>query len=130
MQDEIIDTIIEMMQALTTMPVRRAVNPAAESICVEKGTSDVIRTALNRSTIEEMTCVVNGKGTNLVGVRAALGTIHQRLSRCSSYPKNNDWQITAIETVSGPTTIGREAGGLWLLGSMIRIKFYNKEGAF
>lgn len=130
MYDQVIDTIMEMIQAWTDMPVRRAVLPAAEGISIEKGTSDVITTALNRSTIEEMACVLNCKSTDLVRARQTVGLIHQKLTRYPEYPNTADWQITAVETISGPTTIGREAGGFWLVGSTIRIKFYNKEGAF
>lgn len=130
MYDRVLDSIVQIIQPWTDMPVRRAVLPVGEGVSLEKSTSGVIGTALDRSTIEEMTCVLNAKSQDLKKAREALGVMHQRLTRLAEYPNNADWQITAIETVSGPTEIGREANGFWLVGSSIRVKFYNKEGAY
>lgn len=129
MDDRVIDAVLELMQGMTDMPVRRAVLPAGEGVSIEKGTSDIVVTSLDRSTIEEISCVVNAKSTDLVKARQAVSFMHQRLPRLSEYPNNEQYQITAIETISGPTTIGREAGGYWTVGSIIRIKYYNKESA-
>lgn len=130
MDDAVIDAVLEILQGWTDMPVRRAVLPAGEGVSIEKGTGDTISTALNRSTVEEVTCVLNAKSTDLKKARQVLSMMHQRLTRYPIYPNNDDWQITAIETVGGPTVIGRESGQYWLVGSTVRIKFYNKEGVF
>ncbi len=129
MISEIIQAVIDMMQYWVDAPIRRGVLPAAVGVSIEHASSDVITAGLNRSTVEEITCVLNAKHMALKSALGMLEVLHQRLSRAATYPENEKWQIFAIETVGGPSQIGREAGGFWLAGSSIRIKFYNKEGA-
>lgn len=130
MYDEIIDELMKLVQDLTTMPIRRAALPAAEGISLEKSASDTISTCLNRSTVEEISCVLNAKSRNMRTALCVLERMHVRLTRLPIYPKTDKWQMVSVETISGPSVIGREAGDQWLVVSSIRVKIYNKESAY
>ena len=54
---------------------------------------------------------------------------HHALTTSKVLPYTEDWQIYAIETTAAPSVIGREENRNWVLGSSLRVKFYNKKGA-
>ena len=124
------EVVIELMQQYTDIPIRRASLPATNGIAFEKATSDTVTTCLDRSTLEELPCVLNCKHADMHEALRTLDRLHMKLTRLPAYPKNERWQIYSIETISGPAQIGREPGGQWLIGSSLRIKVYNKESAF
>lgn len=130
MYDDIMMAVIELMQQWTDIPIRRAALPPDNGISFEKATSDTISISFDRSTIEAVACVLNAKHSDMALAQRTLDVIHARLTRLASYPKNDRWQIYSIETISGPCEIGREANGQWLIGSSVRIKFYNKESVY
>lgn len=130
MYDDIMMTVIDIMQDLTDLPIRRASLPSENGIAFEKATSDTVTTCLDRSTLEELPCVLNCKHADLAVAQQTLDRIHIKLTRLPAYPRNERWQIYSIETIAAPSQIGREPNGQWLVGSSIRIKVYNKESAF
>lgn len=79
---------------------------------------------LNKNAAVEMTAVVNGKHTDQRIVSDSLGIIHSNLTRRKEYPESDSWQITDIQTISGPNYLGREQNSQWLYGSSIKIKFF------
>lgn len=126
MYDEIIDALMEIMQPHCPLPIRRSTLPTGAGVCIEHAASDTITTHFDRATLEEMTCVLNAKGESLREIHGILTTLHHLLTRLRDYPQTDLWQVTAVETIGGPTNIGREPNGLWLSGSSIRVKFYDK----
>lgn len=130
MYSNILDAVIDIIQPLTDLPVRRGTLPAGDGVALEMSNTTTVSTGLDRSTVEELPCVLNCKSTDLVSAQDALALFHRKLTRLAQYPKTDRWQIYAIETISGPAVIGREADNRWLVGSSIRVKIYNKESAF
>ena len=129
MYGDVLNAIIAAAQQLTTMQIFKGPMPADESIAIDIGAGGPDRIMLNRSTIESITIVINGKSRQMTTVRGALDAIHQGLSRAAQYENNDNFQIYSVETTSAPSYAGREPNDQWLLVSSMRVKFYNKGGA-
>ena len=127
MYEEIMEALVTIMQDMTDLPVRRGALPAGNAVCLEKGTNDVVSTALDRSTVERAVFVLNAKHSDMHAAQTALDNIHQKITRMKEYPATDKWQIATVTTVAGPSCIGREPGMQWLFGSSIRVLIYNKE---
>ena len=127
MIDEILETIIALMQPLTTLTIRQAALPVGDGICLEAGAAGTVTTHLDRATLEQMSCVMNAKCEDLQTARGTLTVLHHYLTRMATYPQNDDWQITDITTIGGPSVVSREPNGMWIVGSQIRVTYYDKE---
>lgn len=126
MYGDVLNAIIAAAQQLTTMQIFKGPMPADESIAIDIGAGGPDRIMLNRSTIESITIVINGKSRQMATVRGALDAIHQGLSRAAQYENNDNFQIYSVETTSAPSYAGREPNDQWLFVSSMRVKFYNK----
>lgn len=126
MYGDVLNAIIAAAQQLTTMQIFKGPMPADESIAIGIGAGGPDRIMLNRSTIESITIVINGKSRQMATVRGALDAIHQGLSRAAQYENNDNFQIYFVETTSAPSYAGREPNDQWLFVSSMRVKFYNK----
>lgn len=129
MYGDVLNAIIAAAQQLTTMKIFKGPMPADESIAIDIGAGGPDRIMLNRSTLESLSIVINGKSQQMVTVRGALDAIHQGLSRTAQYEDNDNFQIYSVETTSAPSYAGREPNDQWLFVSSMRVKFYNKGGA-
>lgn len=128
MYARILDEIIAMVQGRVTLPIYKAALPAEESIAMDVGPGGPERILLNRSTLESVSVVINGKSRDMQKVRGELDAIHRALTRAAKYASNDDYQIYSVETTSAPRYAGREPGDQWLFVSSVTVKFYDKEG--
>lgn len=128
MYGDVLNAIIAAAQQLTTMQIYKGPMPADESIAIDIGAGGPDLIMFNRSTIESITIVINGKSRQMATVRGALDAIHQGLSRAAQYENNDNFQIYSAETISAPSYAGREPNDQWLFVSSMRVKFYNKGG--
>lgn len=126
MYDDVLQTVIDMAQLTDPYsPILTGSMPPDNGIAMT-GQSGTQATDLNIGTDQRMTVVLNGKHTDQRAVITALDTIHRFLTRRRDYPASEAWQIYAIETVSSPRLLGREANSQWLYGSSLAVKFYMK----
>ena len=129
MYGDVLNAIIAAAQELTTMQIFKGPMPADESIAIDIGAGGPEHIMPNRSTIESLTIVINGKSRQMATVRGALDAIHQGLSRATQYENNDNFQIYSVETITAPGYAGREPNDQWLFVSSMRVKFYNKGGS-
>ena len=102
--------------------------PADNGICCAISTGAADAPFLDRGCSYELSLVLNGKHYDQQTVSDALNDIHQALTQTKTYPKTDAYQITNIETASGPTYIGREENKQYLYGSSLRVRFYFRKG--
>ncbi len=81
---------------------------------------------LNRSSLNSIDVVLNGKHSNQQTVLQALSNIHKALTQLKSYSSGEGWKITNIRTTTAPNYIGQEDSGQWLYGSILEVQFYMK----
>lgn len=74
-----------------------------------------------------ITLAINGKHANQQTLLDALNNITDELSRKTSYPSGNGWEIVDITSGNYPRIIGREQNNDWVAACDIVIKFYRKD---
>jgi hypothetical protein len=80
----------------------------------------------DKNTFVPLDITLNGKHKNLKVLSDAMNNIHSALTRATSYPEGNGWQIVDITTDSLPQKIGREDNNDWLMASSLSVKFYQE----
>lgn len=98
--------------------------PAENGLSIAWANGAPETTFLNKSSVIDMSAVLNGKHSNQQMVSDALGAIHKALTRHMDYPETEEYQILNIKTIGAPCYLGRENNGQWLYGSSLQIKFY------
>lgn len=125
MYDEVLQAVIDMAEAAAGVPIVTGSLPPDNGIAMtgQAASSPIF---LDIGSNERMTIVCNGKNTDQQTVIAWLDSVHKHLTRRKNFPSSSEWQIYAIETVSSPRLIGREANSQWLYGSTLAVKFNTK----
>ena len=74
-----------------------------------------------------LTLALNGKHHNLQTLSETLNNIMDTLTRSTTYPSGNGWEIVDITNGNLPRVIGREDNNSWLMACDIIIKLYRKD---
>ena len=129
MREEIIESIQKMVQAITGKRAVIGSVPPLDGYAVGMAGGSPIATFRPLTKNESFPVLFNGKGEDLHTVMDDMERAHHALTTSKALPFTEDWQIYAIETTAAPSVIGREENRNWVLGSSLRVKFYNKKGA-
>lgn len=97
--------------------------PPNDSMVIALSSGDDINTDLALHGDLDLDFVVNAKHRSHRNVVAALTDVHYNLSRMTSLPKGNGWQLLGIETSSFPSYIEHD-GDQFLYGSGLRVLLY------
>lgn len=122
MYDEVLQAVIDMAEMACGVSIVVGSMPPDDGIAMTGGSSSY-PIFLDIGSNETMNVVCNGKNTSQQTVINQLDKIHKFLTRRKDYPTGNGWKIYAIETVSSPRLLGREANSQWLYGSSLTVKF-------
>ena len=125
----VIDEVLEAVRVLcnNTSPyatLTKGPLPPENGISIAIGAGAPDSTFLTKSMAYSLSMVINGKHSVESTVSNALNVIHDALVKATSYPSSTNYQITNIITTGAPNRIEREAGGQFLYGSSITVKFY------
>ena len=125
--DRVLNAVIDMAQA--TDPYADIVVgslPANNGLSMTYTSGGPMSTDLNKGMSYEMAVVLNGKHSSQSAVLEALAVIHRELTRTKIYPRDVDYQINDIATISAPVYLEREqnTNAQWLYGSSLRVRFY------
>lgn len=127
MYDSILQAVIDMAETAAGVPIVTGSMPPDDGIAMTgQASEDVIFRDIGSN--DRLVIICNGKSTDQRQVIQWLDAIHWSLTRRKDFPSNEAWQIYAIETISGPRLIGREANSQWLYGSSLAVKV-NIKGA-
>ena len=74
-----------------------------------------------------LTLALNGKHHNLQTLSETLNNIMDTLTRSTTYPSGNGWEIVDITNGNLPRVIGREDNNSWIMACDIIIKLYRKD---
>lgn len=122
----ILDEMVSMAQAATSLNVFKGPMPAEESVALDIANGGTETVQFSRDTLESVNLVINGKSGDMATVRQALGQIHAALTRAASYPNDARHQIYAVVTTRSPSYAGREPNDQWLFVSAVTVRFYYK----
>lgn len=125
--NQVVEAVIGLMNA--TQPfsaVTRGALPTGNGIVCEVGPSTPSQVHLDKNTVTPLDVTLNGKHTNLKTLSDAMNKIHSVLTRATSYPAGEGWQIVDITNVTLPQRIGREENNMWLMASSLSVTYYQK----
>lgn len=123
--DQAMEAVIGLMNAAQSMAVvTRGALPTHQGITCELGPSSPRHMHMDKNTVVPLDVVLNGKHSNLMILSDAMNTIHAALTRATSYPSAEKWEIVDIKTYTLPERIGREDNNDWLMASALSVEFY------
>lgn len=123
--NQVMEAVMDLMNGLGLFAtVTRGALPTGIGITCEVGPSSARETYLSKDTLVPLDVTINGKHPDLKTLSDALNDIHSSLTRRTSYPSGNGWQITDITNNTLPQRIGREENNEWLMASSLSVIFY------
>lgn len=125
--NEVIGAVIGLANATEPFAaVTRGALPTGVGITCEMGPSTPQEVYLDKNSYIPLDLALNGKHPNLQTLSDALNKIHSALTRATSYPSGESWEIVDISNYTLPQIIGREQNNEWLMASALSVKFYQK----
>lgn len=125
--NEVVEAVIAMINATSPFAtVTRGALPTGIGITCEVGPSSVEEVYLDKNTYTPLDIALNGKHYDLKTLSDTLNNIHSTLTRATTYPTGDRWEIVDISNYTLPQVIGREGNNEWLMASALSVKFYQK----
>lgn len=123
--NEAVEAVIGLMNATNPFAtVTRGALPTGQGLVCEVGPSTPQALYWDKNTFVPLDITLNGKHKNLKVLSDAMNDIHSALTRATSYPEGNGWQIVDITTDSLPQKIGREENNEWLMASALSVRLF------
>lgn len=123
--NEAIEAVIGMMNATHPFAmVTRGALPTGQGLVCEVGPSTPQALYWDKNTFVPLDITLNGKHKDLKVLSDAMNDIHSALTRTTSYPEGDGWQIVDITTDSLPQKIGREENNEWLMASALSVRLF------
>ena len=123
--NEVVEAVIGLMNA--TQPfasITRGALPTGVGITCEVGPSTPSEVYLDKNSYVPLDVALNGKHGNLKTLSDAMNNIHSVLTRATSYPEGDGWEIVDISNYTLPEVVDRESNNEWLMASSLSVKFY------
>ena len=123
--NQVVEAVIGLMNATAPFStVTRGALPTGIGITCEVGPSTPAEVYLDKDSYVPLDVTLNGKHGNLKTLSDALNKIHSALTRATSYPSSEDWQIVDIANTTLPQVVDREDNNEWLMASSLSVRFY------
>lgn len=123
--NDAVEAVIGLMNATSPFAkVTRGALPTGQGLVCEVGPSTPQALYWDKNTFVPLDITLNGKHKNLKVLSDAMNDIHSALTRATSYPEGNGWQIVDITTDSLPQKIGREENNEWLMASALSVRLF------
>lgn len=123
--NEAVEAVIGLMNATNPFAtVTRGALPTGQGLVCEVGPSTPQALYWDKNTFVPLDITLNGKHKNLKVLSDAMNNIHSALTRTTSYPEGDGWQIVDITTDSLPQKIGREENNEWLMASALSVRLF------
>lgn len=122
--ESVINAINEM-DLFATMT--RGALGTANGLACEIAPSTAQEVYLDKNSFITLTLTMNGKNHNLQTLSDTLNNIIDTLSRRTSYPSGDGWEIVDIAAGNLPRIIGRENNNAWLMAGELTVNIYRKD---
>ena len=122
---ESVITLINAMSIFATMT--RGALGAKNGLACEISPSTAESVYHDKNALIFLTLAINGKHTDLQTLSDTLNNIMDTLTRKTSYPSGNGWEIVDITNGNLPRVIGRENNNTWLMACDLVVKIYRKD---
>jgi len=122
---EAVINLINGMNNFATM-TRGALGITSGLSC-EVAPSMVQEVYLSKESFIPLTLALNGKHHDLRLLTDTMNNIQDTMSRRTTYPTGNGFEIVDISTGNLPRVIGRGENNLWLVACDLVVKIYRKD---
>lgn len=123
-----VETVMDMIDLLGNFaPITRGALGIGNSLSCEIAPSMVDSVFLSKDSYIPLTLALNGKHDNLQTLSDTLNNIMDTLTRLTSYPEGDGFQIVDITNGNLPRVIGREGNNQWLMACDLVVKIYRKD---
>ncbi len=96
-------------------------------LCCEIAPSAASEVYLDKNSYIPLTLAINGKHHDLRVLSDTLNDIVDEMTRATTYPDGNGWEIVDITAGNLPRVIGREDNNDWLMSCDLVVKIYRKD---
>lgn len=123
--NDVVEAVIGLMN--NTHPfatVTRGALPTGVGLTAEVGASTPQALYWDKNTLVPLDITLNGKHADLELLSDTMNNIHSALTRATSYPTGEGWQIVDITNYSLPQIIDREQNNEWLMASSLSVNFF------
>ena len=122
--NQVMEAVIGLMNATAPFAaVTRGSLPTVPGIVCEIGPSAPDAVYMDKNAYIPLDVTINAKHANLQTLSDALNTIHGALTRATSYPSAEKWEIVDVTNKTLPQIIGREENNMWMMASALSVKF-------
>lgn len=123
-----VEAVMDLIDALAPFAnIERGALGSNNGLACEIVPSTAEAVFMDKNAYIPVTVAINGKHTNLQTLSDTLNTIMDTLTRKTSYPYGDNWEIVDITNGNLPRIIGRAENNAWLMNCDIVVKLYRKD---
>ena len=123
-----VEAVIGMVNEMDNFAtMTRGALGTADGLACEIAPSVYSEVYLDKNAFIPLTLALNGKHKNLETLSDTMNNIIDTLSRRTTYPDGNGWEIVDITSGNLPRIIGREQNNAWLMSGDLIVKIYRKD---
>lgn len=123
-----IEAVMDLIDALDNFaPITRGALGTAAGLACEIAPSTPQEVYMDKNAYIPLTLALNGKHSDLQVLSGTLNNIIDTLTRMTSYPSGNGWEIVDITGGNLPRVIGREENNEWIMAGDLIVKVYRKD---
>lgn len=123
-----VESVMDLIDGMTLFaPITRGALGIGNSLCCEIAPSMPEAVFYDKNTYIPLTLALNGKHDDLRTLSDTMNRIMDTMTRKTSYPYGNGWEIVDITSGNLPRVIGREGNNSWLMACDLVVKIYRKD---
>lgn len=123
-----IESVMDLIDGLTPFAtITRGALGIGNSLSCEIAPSIPESVFYDKNVYIPLTLALNGKHDDLQVLSDTLNNIMDTLTRKTSYPYGDGWEIVDITSGNLPRIIGREENNSWLMACDLIVKLYRKD---
>jgi hypothetical protein len=123
-----VESVMDMIDAMGNFAaITRGALGTGNGLTCEIAPSMASEVYMDKNAYIPLTLALNGKHGNLDVLTDTMNNIIDTLTRLTSYPSGDGWQIVDITSGNLPRIIGREENNAWVMAGDLIVKIYRKE---
>ena len=123
-----VEAVMDLIDAMGNVPhITRGALGTSDGLACEIAPSTPSEVYMDKNSFIPLTLALNGKNRNLRVLSDTLNTIIDTLTRRTSYPAGDGWEIVDITSGNLPRIIGRENNNAWIMAGDLIVKLYRKD---
>jgi hypothetical protein len=123
-----VESVMDLVDAIGNFaPITRGALGTGNGLACEIAPSTPLEVYMDKNTYTPLTLAINAKHHDLQVLSDTLNNIIDALTRRTTYPSGDGWEIVDITCGNLPRIIGREENNAWLMAADLTVKIYRKD---